>query len=180
MLAYFFFNDAITTAIAVMAVYAKSVMGFTTGQFILLYLVSTIFSIAGSFAFGYIARHLGAKKAVTLVAALLIVAITIAALAQSQSVFWVAGGLYGIAMGATWVTSRTLIVELTPEEKRGQFFGLYALSGKVSAIVGNTLHWHHHLSFGGNRQSCQPHRAGFFACPCRHRIVHPYACPLYE
>jgi UMF1 family MFS transporter len=140
MFAYFFFNDAIATAIAVMAVYAKAVMGFNTGQFILLYLVSTASAIIGSFAFGYINRAVGSKKAVTLVAAVLIVAITIATLTTSQGLFWVAGSLYGVSMGAMWVTSRTMIVELTPEEKRGQFFGLFAFSGKVSSIVGPVIY----------------------------------------
>ncbi|MBD0381993.1 MFS transporter [Paenibacillus sedimenti] len=140
MIAYFFFNDAIATAIAVMAVYANTVMGFTTGQFILLYLVSTVSSIIGSFLFGYVTRALGSKKAVTAVAFVLIIAIAIASLATSKSLFWVAGSLYGVSMGAMWVTSRTLIVELTPEEKRGQFFGLFAFSGKVSSIVGPALY----------------------------------------
>ncbi|WP_312875714.1 MFS transporter [Paenibacillus planticolens] len=140
MIAYFFFNDAIATAIAVMAIYANTVMGFTTGQFILLYLVSTVSSIIGSFLFGYVTRSVGPKKAVTIVAFILIIAIAIAALATSQSLFWAAGSLYGVSMGAMWVTSRTLIVQLTPEEKRGQFFGLFAFSGKVSSIVGPALY----------------------------------------
>jgi UMF1 family MFS transporter len=140
MIAYFLFNDVIATAIAVMSVYAKAVVGFTTGQFILLYLVSTVSSIVGSFVFGYITRALGAKRAVTVVAALLIVAVTMASAAVSQSMFWAAGSLYGISMGAMWVTSRTLIVNLSPPEKRGQFFGLFAFSGKVSSIVGPTIY----------------------------------------
>jgi UMF1 family MFS transporter len=140
MIAYFLFNDVIATAIAVMSVYAKAVVGFTTGQFILLYLVSTVSSIAGSFLFGYIARALGAKRAVTAVAALLIVAVTMASAAVNPGMFWAAGSLYGISMGAMWVTSRTLIVSLSPPEKRGQFFGLFAFSGKVSSIVGPTMY----------------------------------------
>jgi MFS transporter, UMF1 family len=136
MFAYFFFNDAIATAIAVMAVYAKTVMGFTTGQFILLYLVSTVSSIIGSFLFGYITRTIGSKLAVTAVAVLLIVAITIASLATQQSLFWVAGSLYGVSMGAMWVISRTLIVELTPEEKRGQFFGSSPSPAKYPRLLG--------------------------------------------
>ncbi|MFB8734275.1 MFS transporter [Bacillus sp. SL00103] len=52
----FFMNDALQTAIAMMAVYAKIIIGFTAGQFILLYLVSTISSIIGSFLFGYITK----------------------------------------------------------------------------------------------------------------------------
>ncbi len=140
MIAYFFFNDAIATAIAVMAVYANTVMSFSTSQFILLYLVSTISSIIGSFLFGYVTRGIGPKKAVSAVAVILIIAISIASLTTSKSLFWIAGSLYGVSMGAMWVTSRTLIVALTPEDKRGQFFGLFAFSGKVSSIVGPTLY----------------------------------------
>ena len=134
MIAYFFFNDAIATAIAVMAIYANTVMGFTTGQFILLYLVSTVSSIIGSFLFGYVTRSIGPKRAVTIVAIILIVAISLASLATSQSIFWVAGSLYGVSMGAMWVTSRTLIVQLTPEEKRGQFFGCSPSPGKCPPL----------------------------------------------
>ncbi|MCA1029818.1 MFS transporter [Bacillus timonensis] len=140
MLAYFFINDATATAIAMMAVYAKTIIGFTTGQFILLYLVSTISSIIGSFVFGFITRRVGAKRAVTIVAFVLIIALILAVLATNQTVFWVSGSLFGIALGASWVTSRTLIVELTPDHKRGQFFGLFAFSGKISSIVGPLIY----------------------------------------
>lgn len=140
MLAYFFFNDAVATAIAMMTIYASTVVGFTSGQFILLYLVSTVTAIIGSFLFGFIARRVGAKMAVTLVGILLVIALAIATFAVNQGMFWIAGSLYGIAMGSMWVTSRALIVELSPPEKRGEFFGLFAFSGKLSAIVGPTLY----------------------------------------
>jgi MFS transporter, UMF1 family len=140
MIAYFFFNDAVATAIAVMGVYAKTVIGFSTGQFILLYLVSTVSSIIGSFVFGYVTRSVGAKRSVSAVAVIMITSIVLASTATNEPVFWAAGSLYGVAMGAMWVTSRTMIVELTPEEKRGQFFGLFAFSGKVSSIVGPLLY----------------------------------------
>lgn len=39
-------------------------------------------------------------------------------------------------MGSVWVVSRTIIIELAPEGHEGQFFGLFAFSAKMSAIVG--------------------------------------------
>jgi UMF1 family MFS transporter len=138
--AYFFFNDAIATAIAMMAIYATTVIGFSSGSFILLYLVATIFSIIGSFIFGYVTKNVGAKKAVSIVSVILIVALVLATFSFNQQIFWVAGALYGIAMGSMWVTSRTMIVELSPEDKRGQFFGLFAFSGKVSSIFGPAIY----------------------------------------
>lgn len=140
MIVYFFLNDAIATAIAMMAVYAKAIVGFTSGEFILLYLVSTISSIIGSFIFGYITRAAGAKKAVFYVGIILFAALLLGTFAINQPMFWVTGSLFGVALGAVWVTSRVWIIELSPEDKRGQFFGLFAFSGKLSAIVGPLMY----------------------------------------
>ncbi|MEH7571496.1 MFS transporter, partial [Cytobacillus firmus] len=140
MIAYFFLNDAIATTIAMMAVYAKTIVGFTTGKFILLYLVSTVSSIIGSFVFGYITKARGANKAVKYVGILLLVALAIAVGAVNEAMFWIAGSMFGVALGSMWVTTRTYIVELTPENKRGQFFGLFAFSGKVSSIIGPLIY----------------------------------------
>ncbi|WP_026692272.1 MFS transporter [Peribacillus kribbensis] len=140
MIAYFFLNDAISTTIAMMAVYAGTVIGFSSGSFILLYLVSTVSSIVGSFIFGYITKAAGARKSIIYVALLLLIALLIAVFALSSLWFWIAGSLFGISLGSMWVASRTYIIELTPEHKRGQFFGLFAFSGKVSSIVGPVLY----------------------------------------
>lgn len=140
MIAYFFLNDAIATTIAMMAVYATTIVGFTSGQFIVLYLVSTVSTIIGSFTFGYITKAIGAKRAITVVALLMIVALTFAVFATEQWMFWLAGSMFGVSLGSMWVTSRTYIIELSPEDKRGQFFGLFAFSGKVSSIIGPAVY----------------------------------------
>lgn len=140
MIAYFFLNDAIATTVAMMAVYAKAVVGFSTDQFILLYLVSTVSSIIGSFIFGYIAKYKGTYLSVKYVGVLLIVALVMATFAFNEYLFWIAGSLFGVALGSMWVTTRAYIVEITPEEKRGQFFGLFAFSGKVSSVIGPFLY----------------------------------------
>ncbi|WP_342463131.1 MFS transporter [Ureibacillus sp. FSL K6-8385] len=140
MIAYFFLNDAIQTTIAMMAIYATVIIGFSSGQFIVLYLVSTISTVIGSFIFGNITKAIGAKKAVAIVSLIMIIALFIAVFATQEWMFWLAGSLFGVSLGSMWVTSRTLIIELSPEEKRGQFFGLFAFSGKVSPIVGPALY----------------------------------------
>lgn len=140
MIAYFFINDAIATTIAMMSVYATIIVGFSSGQFIVLYLVSTISTIIGSFVFGYITRTIGSKRAITWVATIMIIALVFAVFATQQWMFWIAGSMFGISLGSMWVTSRTFIIELSPEEKRGQFFGLFAFSGKVSSIIGPAIY----------------------------------------
>ncbi|QOV10636.1 MFS transporter [Viridibacillus arvi] len=140
MIAYFFLNDAIATTIAMMAVYATAIVGFSSGQFIILYLVSTVSTIIGSLVFGYITKSVGAKRAITYVALLMIVSLVIAVFALKQWMFWIAGSMFGVSLGSMWVTSRTYIIELSPKEKQGQFFGLFAFSGKVSSIIGPAIY----------------------------------------
>lgn len=140
MIAYFFINDAIATTIAMMAIYATAIVGFTSSEFILLYLVSTISTIIGSLVFGYITKKIGAKSAVTWVSILMIVALILAVIAIVPWMFWIAGSMFGISLGSMWVTSRTLIIELSPKDKQGQFFGLFAFSGKVSSIIGPAIY----------------------------------------
>ncbi|MGP7818921.1 MFS transporter [Niallia sp. 01092] len=140
MLAYFFLNDALATTIAMMAIYAKAIVGFSTGKFIILYLVSTISSIIGSFVFGLIAKAKGSYQAIKYVGVLLVIALLMATIAWNELIFWIAGSMFGVALGSMWVTTRSYIVEITPEDKRGQFFGLFAFSGKVSSIIGPLLY----------------------------------------
>lgn len=136
MIAYFFVNDALMTAIAMMQPYATTVVGFSSSQFIVIFLVATVFSIIGAIIFGFVNKNIGSKRTFFIISVLLAVAVTIAALPLPMWTFWLAACLFGIAMGSTWVVSRTLIIELSPEGKEGQFFGLFAFSAKVSAIVG--------------------------------------------
>jgi len=55
---------------------------------------------------------------------------------NNRTVFWILGAWVGALMGSTWTASRPLLITLVPREQMGEFFGLYALSGKVAAVVG--------------------------------------------
>jgi len=136
MVAYFFVNDALATAIAMMQPYATTVVGFEPAAFLVIFMVATAFSIIGAIVFSFINRRIGSKKTFLSIAVLLAVAILIAAVPLPMWTFWIAACLFGIAMGSTWVVSRTMIIELAPPGREGQFFGLFAFSAKMSAIMG--------------------------------------------
>ena len=46
------------------------------------------------------------------------------------------GCLIGLAAGPLQASSRTLLARLAPAEQVGQFFGLFALSGKLTSFMG--------------------------------------------
>lgn len=136
LVAYFFFMDAINTVIAFMSVYAKRVIGFNDAELTFFLIGATLFAIVGAFIFGYLTDWIGSKRTLYLVLGMWVVALTVGASSTTVWMFWVTGVLAGIGMGSASVASRKLLVELSPAEKQGEFFGLFSLSGKMSAILG--------------------------------------------
>lgn len=136
LIVYFFLNDALATAISMMQPYATTVVGFTSSEFIKIFMIATVFSVIGAFVFGYIAKRIGSLKALHYMALVLMVALILASLSLPKEAFYICAILFGIAMGSIWVISRTLIIELSPDEHEGQFFGLFSMSGKLSAVFG--------------------------------------------
>ena len=45
----------------------------------------------------------------------------------------------GVAMGGTWAADRPYMLRLTPPDRVGEFYGLYGMVGRFSAITGPAL-----------------------------------------
>ena len=136
LLAYFFYNDAISTVVAFMSVYATKVIGLTASELTFFLIGTTSFAIIGSFIFGYITDWLGSQNTLYIVMVIWLIALSIAVISSSVHLFWVTGILAGIGLGSAGLTSRTMMIELAPKEKQGAFFGLMSVAGKFSAIFG--------------------------------------------
>lgn len=139
LLATLLYTDAANTAVANMALYGTVVFDMDAAGVRNLLLASTVVAVAGSAAAGYATDRVGPKRALIWVCLLWIVAITIAASAVAPWMLYLAGPLVGIALGGTWTVSRVMLVALSPPEKLGEFFGLFSMAGKVSAVMGPAL-----------------------------------------
>lgn len=133
------YTDAANTAVANMALYGTQVFGMSSGDVRNLLLFSIVFAAAGSVGFGFATDWAGPKKTLLVVLFLWLVAIVIAVVAVAPWMLLLAGPLVGIALGATWTVSRVMLIALSPPEKLGEFFGLYTLSQKLSAVAGPAL-----------------------------------------
>ena len=56
--------------------------------------------------------------------------------------FWIAANLIGTALGGAQSAGRALVGQFTPSGRQGEFFGLWGLATKLSAIIGP-------LTYGG-------------------------------
>lgn len=139
LLATLLYTDAANTAVANMALYGTVVFDMDAAGVRNLLLASTVVAVAGSAAAGYATDRVGPKRALIWVCLLWIAAIVIAASAVAPWMLYLAGPLIGIALGGTWTVSRVMLVALSPPEKLGEFFGLFSMAGKVSAVMGPAI-----------------------------------------
>ena len=139
ILATILYTDAANTAIANMALYGRVVFEMDGAQVRNLLLFSTVFAVVGSAGFGFLTDRIGPKKALIGVLSLWLLAIVLAAGAIGVWMLFLAGPVVGIALGGMWTAGRVMLVALSPAEKLGEFFGLFSLAGKVSAVFGPAL-----------------------------------------
>jgi UMF1 family MFS transporter len=59
--------------------------------------------------------------------------------ATAERVYLVLGCLIGMAGGPLQAASRTLLIRMAPKDRIAQYFGLFALTGKVTSFVGPLL-----------------------------------------
>jgi UMF1 family MFS transporter len=128
--------------IVLAAVYAQEVMGFKTQDTIMLIMVVNVTAAVGAFLFGHLQDRIGSKRCIAVTLLIWIAAILCAYFAVDEFLFWIAANLIGTALGGAQSAGRALVGQFTPQGRQGEFFGLWGLATKLSAIIGP-------LTYGG-------------------------------
>ncbi len=131
-----FYQAGIQTVIAVAAIYAEQAMGFTTQQTIMLILVVNLTAAAGAFGFGHVQDRLGHRAALALTLVGWIITVLLASAARDATLFWLAANLTGLCLGSSQSAGRALVGYLSPVRQRAEFYGLWGVAVKCSAILG--------------------------------------------
>lgn len=131
-----FYQAGIQAVITLAAIYAQQAMHFTTQQTIMLIFVVNITAAVGAFLFGFLQDRIGHVPAIALTLLGWIVMILLAWAAEGPDMFWLAANLAGICMGASQSAGRALVGLLSPATRRAEFYGLWGLAVKLSAILG--------------------------------------------
>lgn len=139
LVAYLLYMDAITTLMAFVGIYASDTLGLTLPRILSLFLISQLTAIPGSLVLGRAADRLGAKRTLSAVLLLWVLILVIGVQARNYWALVLMGLLAGVATGAVFSVSRSLMALLSPKDREGEFFGFYAVAGRVSAIIGPVL-----------------------------------------
>ena len=140
LVARFFYTDPVNTVIVIMAVFATEAIGFTRGEANLVLLALTVAAVLASFFWGWLVERIGPKRTLMVVLGSWAVGLVIAGAVLSKPTFLIAGVLLGSGLGGVWTSDRVFMLRLSPPDKIGEFFGLYGLAGKFSAVTGPILY----------------------------------------
>jgi len=156
LVAFMLYNDGLAAIIAFGGVYASAIFGWKTITLGVFGIILTVFAIPGAFLGGKLDDLVGSKRTVQLAIAGVIIATTgIVGVTADRVLFFIpaepleAGRgmfgslqekvfmafalLLGFCMGPMQAASRTLIGRIAPVGMTGEFFGLFALSGRATA-----------------------------------------------
>jgi MFS transporter, UMF1 family len=136
LLANMVYTDGLTTLFAFGGIYAAGTFGMTLDEVIMFGIALNLTAGIGGFAFAWIDDRIGARPTVMIGLAALIAIGGAMLVIESKTTFWILGLLLGSFFGPVQAASRSLAARLAPPEQRGQMFGLFALSGRVTAFVG--------------------------------------------
>ncbi|MGH8927596.1 MAG: MFS transporter, partial [Acidimicrobiia bacterium] len=136
----FLYTDAINTLIGgFLAIFVLTELDLSTRAVNNLLAIAILAAIGGGLGGGALTRRLGARRALRAVLLIWVAALAIGALSAAlrlTGLIWIVGLVGGFALGATWATDRVLMLELSPPEHVGEFYGLYATVGRFATILG--------------------------------------------
>jgi UMF1 family MFS transporter len=136
LLAFFFFNDAVLTAVNNFPIFVDQVFGVSDG--IKTIMAVGIFGMAavGAIAGGLVGDKVGLKKALLFVLSCWVVVFPVVALVKNFIIFSVISCLIGLLYGASLGIARAVMVYLSPKESINHAFSYYNLFERFSTLIG--------------------------------------------
>ncbi len=142
-----FYTDAINTVISIMALYTVNVavatgLSETAGerQANLVLMSAITFAVIGGFAWGWLTDRWGPKRTLDVVlyswTGVFLMAAAIGILGLPLEALYAVAAWAGFSLGGVWAADRPYMLRLTPPGRVGEFYGLYGMVGRFSAIMG--------------------------------------------
>ena len=135
----FMYMEAINTVTSFYVLYLINVGGFEDTEAQTMIIGVVVIAIFASWATGYLVSKFGPKR-VLITALIGWTALAIAAvIADSKFAFWAVAVTMGFFWAAPQISDRVLLTYLSPNGQIGEFFGLFQMSGRLSAVIGPAL-----------------------------------------
>lgn len=136
LLSYLLYQDGVNTVIVFSSIFASVSLGFSPKELVFLYMAVQITAFIGSVASAWPIDSWGPKKVIVLTLFLWIMVTTAACFIRQKNEFWAVAVFAGLGLGSIQAASRALFSRYVPRGREAEYFGVYSMIGKTSAIAG--------------------------------------------
>lgn len=151
LLAYLIYADGVNTVIIFSSIFAATTLHFKPEELITTYLVVQATALAGAFLLARPIDYWGPKKVVVL-SLLLWIAVSVLSFFIIEKMHFIAvASIAGLGLGTVQAATRAFYAQFIPEGKESEYFGVYSLVGKSSAILGPLVFGTLSSTFGSQR-----------------------------
>lgn len=137
--AYLIYEDGVNTVIVFSGIFAATTLRFQPQELVGLYLIIQATALVGAFFMARAIDYWGPKKVVTLSLILWIATVTMVYFTQSKLQFMIIASVAGLGLGTIQASTRAFFTQFIPAGREAEYFGVYSLVGKSSAVVGPLL-----------------------------------------
>ncbi len=148
---YLLYEDGVNTVIVFSSIFAATTLKFNTEELILLYLLVQITALSGAFIMAKPIDTLGPKRVVIISLILWTIVSVAAYFVYSKEAFFAVAITAGLGLGTVQAASRAFFAQFIPTGKEAEYFGVYALVGKTSAIIGPLIFGYMSVLYGSQR-----------------------------
>ena len=139
IVARFLYMEAINTVSSFYVIYLVSVSEFTQDEAVDMIIRLIMIAVVSSVIAGFLVSKFGSKKVLVVALVGWTTVVVAAALVSDTWMFWVVGAVTGCFWGGPQIADRVMLTRLAPEGQLGEFFGLFQMSGRLSAVIGPAL-----------------------------------------
>lgn len=142
-----FYTDPINTVISIMSLYTvnvamrsglNKVAGEERAHHIMFFAIT--FAIIGGFFWGWLTDKHGPKQTLNHVLrcwmVIFVGAASVGLFALPMWTMYAVAASAGFCLGGVWASDRPYMLRLTPPDRIGEFYGLYGMVGRFSAVTG--------------------------------------------
>ena len=135
----FMYMEAINTVVTFYVLYLINVGGFEDTEAQTMIIGVVVIAIFASWATGYLVSRFGPKRVLIVGLTGWTVLAVAAVVADTKWMFWAIAITMGFFWASPQISDRVLLTYLSPNGQIGEFFGLFQMSGRLSAVIGPAL-----------------------------------------
>ena len=149
--AYLIYEDGVNTVIVFSSIFAATTLKFTPEELISMYLIVQITALIGAFLTAKPIDYQGPKKVVLISLGLWVIVSVAAFFVHEKGHFFIIACIAGLGLGTVQAASRAFYTQFITEGQESEYFGVYSLVGKSSAVIGPLVFGFMSSTFGSQR-----------------------------